>query len=192
QRVQQQGDRSHAAGGHHAAGAAFEIGQRRAKQVAGGVAAAGVVVLALAADAFEAEVRRQHQRRHHGAKRRVAVDARAHGAGGFALAVIAPAHADTSVSSAVRRIASMRPSSLRKASWPCGERSTRRLAGPPRPSTNATASDSGTSGSPSTATTVTGTRTSEGATRCRSSDSDNRCQATAGVLATKRTPAASR
>ena len=47
QRVQRQRDRGHAGRGDDAAGAALESGQRIAEQVAGRVAAAGVVVAAL-------------------------------------------------------------------------------------------------------------------------------------------------
>src|SRR5690606_41356799 len=135
-------DAGRAAGSDHAAGAAFQRGQGLAAQVAGRLAAARVVGLALAAQALEAEVRRQHQRRHHGAEGVVAIDARAYRGGDAARVAVHGAHADTSASRAWQRMASMRPSSLRKASWPCGERSTRSLAGPPRPSTSATASAS--------------------------------------------------
>src|SRR5690606_33717618 len=82
QRVQHEGDRTHAGGGDHAAGAAFQVAQRLGQQVAGRIAAAGVVVLALVAEAVEAEVARQHDRRGHRAVGGVAVDAGPHRGGG--------------------------------------------------------------------------------------------------------------
>jgi len=50
---QHQSDRRHAAGGDYGTGTAFEFAQRLGKQVAGGIAAAGVIVAALAIEAGE-------------------------------------------------------------------------------------------------------------------------------------------
>src|SRR5690606_40668791 len=121
---QHQGDRGHAGGGDGAAGTAFEFGQRLAEQVAGGIAAAGVVVLPLVVEAGEAEVGGQHQRRGDRTEGLVAVDAGAHGAGGGGATgaidgSVVEAHALSPLSrSALARMASMRSVSLRKASWP--------------------------------------------------------------------------
>ncbi len=122
QRVEHQVDRAHAGGGDHPAGAAFQFRQRFAEQVAGRVAAAGVVVLALVAEAVEAEVGRQHQRRGHRAIGGIAIDAGTHGRGGAATGHIGSggqAHAfSPGRRRALARIASMRSVSFRKASWP--------------------------------------------------------------------------
>ena len=56
QRVQHQRDRGHAGRRDHAAGAAFEFGERIAEQVARRIAAARVVVTALVVEAGEAEI----------------------------------------------------------------------------------------------------------------------------------------
>src|SRR3546814_1768138 len=102
----------------------FEFGQRLAEQVAGGIAAAGVVVLPFVVEACEAEVARQHQRRGDRTEGRVAVDAGAHGAGGGAATgavgrSVVEAHAMSPLPrSALARMASMRSVSLRKASCP--------------------------------------------------------------------------
>src|SRR5690606_31895259 len=137
---------------------ALQRGQRIAELVAGGIAAAGVVVFALAAEALEAEVGGQHQRRHHRAPSRIAVDAGAHRARRRRGDGTGAAHAPPP-RSAARRIASTRAGSFRNASWPNGERRIRSRPGFPSPSTSATESPSGTSRSPSTATTVVGTST---------------------------------
>ena len=81
QRVDHYRNRAHPGGGHHAAGAAFQFGQGFAKQVAGRITAAGVVVGPLLAEAFETEIRRQHQRRRDRAEGGVAIDASAYRAG---------------------------------------------------------------------------------------------------------------
>ncbi|MNT16941.1 hypothetical protein D3C72_1520680 [compost metagenome] len=119
--VQHQVDRAHAGGRDHAAGAAFQFGQRFAQQVARGIATAGVVVLPLVAEAFKAEVRRQHDRRRDRAVGGVPIDAGADGGGGATTGRFSgvQAHADSpEVRKAVARIASMRSVSFRKASWP--------------------------------------------------------------------------
>src|SRR5690606_10603621 len=117
------GDRAHAGGGDHAPGAALEPGQGLAQQVAGGIAAAGVVVAALVAEAVEAEVAREHQRWRDRTVGGVAVDARAHRAGGRAAVAgggeVAGVHAESpGWRSTPARMASMRSISFRKASWP--------------------------------------------------------------------------
>src|SRR5690606_33233951 len=124
--------------------AALEFGQRLAQQVAGRVAAAGVVVLPLLVETGEAEVAGQHQRRRHRAVGGIAVDAGAHRAGGATAiggvrGARAKAHTDAPMgswgmatgaaglpvpASSAASNASMRSVSLRKASWPYGERST--------------------------------------------------------------------
>ena len=86
----------------------------------------------------------------------------------------------------------MRSVSLRKASCPYGERSTRKRPRPAKPSIKATASSIGTKRSPSTAITDTGTPTCAGSTRCKSIDSDKRNHAVADTRATNLAPAASK
>ena len=77
-RVEHERDRRHARGRDHGTRAAFEFGERVGEQVARGIAAARVVVAAFVVEAGEAEVRREHQRRHDGAVGFIAVDARTH------------------------------------------------------------------------------------------------------------------
>src|SRR5699024_7034520 len=95
-----------------------------AQQIAGGIAAAGVVIATRLAETFKAEVGREHQRRHHRAPGRIGLDAGAYRPGGgrqrsFTPGEIEMAHAAPSASaSAARRIASTLPCSFRKASWP--------------------------------------------------------------------------
>jgi hypothetical protein len=120
-RVQHQRDRRHAGGGHHAARAAFQRGERIGEQVARGIAAAGVVVAALLVEAGEAEVRREHQWRRHRAEGLVMIDARAHRRGGRverARSHRAHAHSSAQASNASRRQAAMTTGSFRKASCP--------------------------------------------------------------------------
>ena len=72
------GDRGHAARGDDRAGALLELRQRLPEQVARRIAGAGVVVLALLAEAAEGERRGQVQRRHDAAAVIVTLDAGAH------------------------------------------------------------------------------------------------------------------
>ncbi len=123
QRVEHQVDRAHAGGSDHPASPSFQLGQRFAQQIPGGIAAAGVVVLALVAETVEAEIGRQHDRRGHRAIGGVAIDAGADGGGGGTTVAVAGgfelAHGFSPLSRrAVLRIASMRSVSFRKASWP--------------------------------------------------------------------------
>src|SRR5690606_15492243 len=108
------------------------------------------VIAPLLAQPLEAEVGRQHQRWSHRTVGGVTVNAGTHGAGGRSRTDrLGDTHAVSPVGRrAVSSSASMRADSFRKASCPYGERNTRRVAGPARPSTKATMSASGTRRSP--------------------------------------------
>jgi pimeloyl-ACP methyl ester carboxylesterase len=81
QRMEDGGDRAHAARGDERAGAAFEVGERLSEDVAGRIAAARILIARLLIEVREAEVRRQSDRRNDGAVCGVAVDSGADGAG---------------------------------------------------------------------------------------------------------------
>src|SRR5665213_2378250 len=72
-------DRRHAGCGHDCAGAAFQLRDRLRKEIAGGIARAGVIVSTLVAETAKRERRRQMDWRHDTASRVIAFQSSAHG-----------------------------------------------------------------------------------------------------------------